>query len=108
MTTNLSTPSLANLAHVLRHPELWPKDFKWNDLHPHANAVKIAFLIWGGPTSYDDRTEEYKNILAKMLHVSVDDVERLLCTHLSVGRRMFGNRPDHVAERIERELRRAA
>src|SRR5947209_5961222 len=40
------TPSLAALAHVLRHRELWPADFRWNFAYSHQCAMGLAHRLW--------------------------------------------------------------
>lgn len=48
MTTqpDLSKPSLAALSHVLRHPEIWPKGFKWNYDSCHRCGIGLTEVLW--------------------------------------------------------------
>lgn len=43
---NLSTPSLKNLSHVLRHKELWPGGFRWDYNQCTSCALGLAHELW--------------------------------------------------------------
>lgn len=43
---DLDKPVLHNLAYVLRHPELWPKDFVWNFNKCDKCAMRLAHDLW--------------------------------------------------------------
>lgn len=52
------TPSLANLAHLLRHPELWPANFWWDARDPNYNAIGLSYRYWRGPYPWSDHAAE--------------------------------------------------
>lgn len=60
------TPSLASLAHLLRHPEMWPPNFWWDAKDPNQNAIGLAYRYWRGPYPWSD-----------------DAAEKVLMTHLA-------------------------
>lgn len=43
---DLSKPSLESLSHILRHKELWPKDFTWYYLNCENCAMGLAWELW--------------------------------------------------------------
>jgi hypothetical protein len=43
---NLTTPSLVGLAYLLRHKELWPKDFVWSYRTSNKCAIGLASAFW--------------------------------------------------------------
>lgn len=51
---DITKPSLANLAYVLRHEEVWPKKFKWNFGNPEKCAMGLAAKLWGGSSNIID------------------------------------------------------
>lgn len=44
--TDLSVPSLRNLAYLLRHQELWPDGFEWNYCRTSTCAVGLSWCFW--------------------------------------------------------------
>jgi hypothetical protein len=46
-TPDLTVPSLANLSYILRHPETWPENFKWDYRRFDSCAVGLASRRWG-------------------------------------------------------------
>jgi len=107
MTYPTGPGSLAELATLLREPHRWPAGFVWDHRHPHKNAVKLAFLTWGGPKSYDDSNEDYIVELSLRLKCQIADCENLLCTHLMLGQRTYKKwprgeiTPEMVADAID-------
>ena len=43
---DLSKPSLQALSHILRHKELWPKDFNWDYGNCESCAMGLAARLW--------------------------------------------------------------
>lgn len=43
---DLDRPSLVGLSYILRHPDTWPKGFKWNYDNCTACAIGLAHRLW--------------------------------------------------------------
>ncbi len=43
----LAKPSAEGLSYLLRHSEIWPKDFKWNFGNYYCCALGLSEKFWG-------------------------------------------------------------
>lgn len=94
-----STPSLATLAHVLRHKELWPAGFTWDFGCRQHCAMGLASQLW--PRDVVTCDHEY---LAEVFKMPVRAAERIF--HGGIGWSLFVT-PNVVARRIDKYLAEA-
>lgn len=50
---DLSKPSLRALSYLLKHPELWPKNFGWEYRYTWSCAIGLAFKYWNIEMKYN-------------------------------------------------------
>jgi hypothetical protein len=70
MKSPTAIPSLANLAYILRHRELWPEGFAWDFSVRRTCAMGLSDLLWGqDPATLPDAltmpTETFNNIFCR-------------------------------------------
>jgi hypothetical protein len=98
------SPSLRNLAYVLRHEELWPTGFTWNYRYTDCCGMGISQLLWGVDVGCLPDVYTY---------FRGDLVYNLFCKPLSWFKmpfrtyhaRMVAVTPEMVADRIDRYLK---
>ena len=99
----LDTPSLEALSHILRHRELWPKEFCWCFSDCENCAMGLAKELWevgrGAWLHYPDNT-------ARLLGIEANVAMRLF-VHLSYGPMRYAGTsvtPEYVADTIDNYL----
>lgn len=103
---DLSVPSLANLAYVLRHKETWPRGFRWDYCVEEQCAFGLAMHFW----DYDHIAAGYRQAPAGVrLHIPKSIYNRVRLPGLGRLLGPYGKsfvRPEHVADAIDRLLAR--
>ncbi len=46
LSLSMDRPSLTGLAHVLRHPEMWPADFRWDYTDCANCGIGLSRQLW--------------------------------------------------------------
>lgn len=103
----LATPSLEALAYVLRHPETWPGDFRWDYTRCSTCAVGLAHRLWEARRPYysvDAAAYDFGLGARDAVAIFIDTKSKpwlpwFFQTSASV-------KPKHVAREIDRYLRR--
>jgi hypothetical protein len=96
---DLTVPSLANLAYLLRHRELWPAGFHWNYAMSSCCALGLARRRWGQNAADPDFGQRPGGTIVIPQGV-----------FSGLGHKDFGApdydrvQPDHVADAIDRHL----
>jgi len=93
---DLTTPSLANLAYLLRHREKWPAGFSWDYSSPYGCAIGLAWKKWP-----DRKGLKLGSSLPDAVVTQVRPPRRWWRLSLP---RMSDVQPEHVADAIDRLL----
>ena len=92
MKPDISAPTIANLAYVLRHKEEWPDDFEWDFSSHYTCALGLLSKKWGdGELLATWRA-------APMLGVNVRDINSIFLDENKDGTEIL---PEHIAARLE-------
>ena len=109
---NADTPSLEALAYRLRHPETWPKGFKWYFGDCTSCAMGLAHELWAPDKlkkwRESERDTPWASSTATMLDMPYSSVDRIFMNagH-SYGVCFAGQiRPEMVADQIDAFLKR--
>ena len=92
---DLTRPSLEGLAYILRHKELWPKNFEWEFYRCDRCAMGLAYRLWRGIKS-----PEFQ-IMADRFYMEKMDAYRIFIIGTKEGDPVT---PERVARRIEEYL----
>jgi hypothetical protein len=106
---DLSTLSLEALSFLLRHKEMWPKDFQWDYSECKQCAMGLAMKLW----SDDPNTLESYIILRRSM--AMFDFTRpsklshvFLFSHYDEGVKSHQITPEIIADGIDAEIKRRA
>lgn len=72
-------PTLHALSYALRHPEMWPKEFRWNFNECSQCAMGLAFALWTrlGEDTCDWSGPDYVSEAAKLLAMPYDEAAQI-------------------------------
>jgi hypothetical protein len=73
---DLSKPSLRALSYVLRHRELWPKDFNWQYYDCDSCAMGLASALWKsvGPACTGSMSRNFEIGISDAAHIFIDAI----------------------------------
>ncbi len=93
------TPTLSDLAYILRHKELWPRDFEWHWSNCHTCAMGLFFRFYG------IEGEPNAPSAAKVFGISLTEaLDLFMSTHWFRPHGGDSIKPEDVANGIERFL----
>lgn len=116
---DLGKPALHNLAYVLRHPELWPKDFTWHFDKCTKCAMGLAHELWFKNEKWNFDREHVPSYMARAFAMPLGEAQEIFMQNMWSKNKILGLSipftekdfsditPEMVADEIERYIARA-
>lgn len=96
---DLSKPGLNALSHILRHRELWPKEFRWNYTDCDTCAVGLARELWRLSNDLDmEKVFDIPSFAAENIFFAFND------WYEDLGVKFSAVTPEMVADQIDKYI----